>query len=157
MSVKKRFGAIAATLTAVAASTGLAVALTGQPSGATAHNWIDLGGVPTDQPAGQVGETFYTATASRVIYSSGAILLSGNNTGTGQVGADDEVILTVTHPDHSVSTWSHDFSNGCSGTITPIPAVNITNKFRAGVNKVVITERDLCGGNEGSRPLYLVF
>jgi hypothetical protein len=157
MGTKRRIGVMAAGLAAMTLSAGIAVGLSGQPSGATSHNWIDLGGTPTDQPVGVRGETFYTATASRVIYTSGSMLLSGTNTGTGQVGADDEVILTVTHADHTVATWTHDFSNHCSGVIRPIPAVNVTSKFKAGVNKVQITEKDICGGNEGSRPLYLVF
>ncbi|MEO9570209.1 MAG: LodA/GoxA family CTQ-dependent oxidase [Polaribacter sp.] len=54
------------------------------------------------------------------------ILLSSNNDATGNVFVDDKCIIKI----NGTEVFSHDFSNGGSGVITPTEPIDITNQIK---------------------------
>lgn len=128
-------------------STNLAIA-SGGPG-------ISFTGGIDGRPVSVVGETFYHASFS-VTYSDGAVILSANHDGTGDVSVDDALVIRVTGPDSKVRIYKHDYSNNCQGVISPTAPVDISNTFRTGVNKVQIVMRDRCGSSEGASSFWLL-
>jgi hypothetical protein len=102
------------------------------------------------------GEVFYKATLYNVRYSEGPVILAGDSAGTLEFGVDDVLIVKVVRPDGTTATFSNDFSSNCSGGITPLPPTDISSKFEAGMNKVLVTLKDKCGFIEGSSALWLL-
>jgi hypothetical protein len=101
-----------------------------------------------------VGETFFTATVSRMTYSSGPVFLAGSKDGTASTLVDDALKIKVVHQDGTTSSYSHDYSGGC-GPDTPLAPTNLASKFKPGVNKVTVTLTDVCGGGVSSSALWL--
>lgn len=110
------------------------------------------------QPVIKTGEIYFKAINYRVRYAGQQLLLAGDSSGLAQINVDDALALSVRHRDGTTATYLHDFSNGCSGTDTAIPAVNVSSLFATGVNQVTITLSDKCGGGEGPvTGLWIVF
>ena len=112
-------------------------------------------GVPVRSP-NPVGETFLTTNLT-VNYQSGSIVLSGKSDGTGNTLVDDaiEMVVTITKPNGSSSTFTHSYETGCY-TISESPPQDVTSFFGQGENKVTVRLYDICGVNLFSSPLYLV-
>lgn len=83
------------------------------------------------------------------------VALASSGSAPTPIWVDDVLDIVVTHPDGTRETFSHDFSNGCSGTITP-NLVNLTNiLLRPGRHYLAISLRDKCGGVIGSTPIWI--
>src|SRR5690349_6433900 len=82
---------------------------------------------------------------------SGPVLIAGNSDGAGQFGVDDEISLTVTTPNGSISTFTRNFEFQ-----PPADPVDVSSYFAPGVNTVHVTLRDTFGGSLGSTPVWLV-
>ncbi len=123
-------------------------------SAATIPYTITLG-VPVRSP-NPVGETFFTTNLT-INYQSGSIVLSSKPDGTGNTLVDDaiEMVVTVTKPNGSSSTFIHSYETGCY-TINESPPLDVTRFFGQGENKVSVKLYDVCGVNLFSSPLYLV-
>lgn len=90
---------------------------------------------------------FYTNSIDLLIPAGGEIILAGTSDGTGEIFVDDEVVIKMTFtpgknvtvdgitttqilPAETATIYSHDFSNGNSGKITPLAPVNLTDAIR---------------------------
>jgi hypothetical protein len=107
-------------------------------------------------PVQQQGETFFTSTFY-LTTGGGAITLAGSSDGSAPFFVDDVMNIAVTEPGGTSTSYSVDDSGGfpaCPG-ITPTAATPLTADFAPGVNKVVVTMHDECGGSEGSSDIYL--
>jgi hypothetical protein len=91
-----------------------------------------------------------------ILYSGGSVIMSANEDGTGQIAVDDQIVIVVRHPDGSTSTYSHDYSNGCQGFITPTNPVDLASDFTVGRNMVTVEMMDLCGSSLGSSSYWLL-
>lgn len=60
-------------------------------------------------------------------------------------------MVKIKRPDGTVSTFSHDYSNGCTA-VTPLEGQSLTSRFLAGKNVVTVILRDTRGGLESSGP-----
>lgn len=89
---------------------------------------------------------------------SGPVQIVRSCTSSAKISADDGLVVEVTRPDGSTSSFSHDFSAGCSGAITPAGPFDIASRFGRGTNAVKVRLRDLCGqGGSGSSDIYLKY
>ena len=84
-----------------------------------------------------------------------SIYLSSKSDGTGDIFVDDVLELTV----NGSLVLSTDFSNGCSGKITPLTPSNVTNNFKEFGDSFVtigIQYIDKCGGYKSASNFYLI-
>ena len=104
---------------------------------------------PATPSAAPSSTPFYTNSIDLLVPASGEILLAGSSDGTGDIFVDDEVEISMSYHTWKTATvdgiksttisekpskatiYSHDFSNGNSGKITPLKPVNITEKIRS--------------------------
>ncbi len=100
------------------------------------------------------GEIFFDTTV-QFTFSGGTVLLAEDPDGTGNAFVDDEILVTVTHPDQTTATFDHDYSNGCSGSITHTNS-DVTAFFQPGVNQVRVQFKNTCGGNASADSMSLV-
>jgi hypothetical protein len=108
-------------------------------------------------PISQAGRDFRVKDLS-VLYVSGTVKVARSCTDSSKPSVDDGLLVEVTRPSGEKTSFSHDFSAGCSGTITPAEPFDITDRFVRGRNAVKVRLRDLCGqGGSSSSPLYLIF
>lgn len=122
---------------------------------------------------------FYTNKINLLIPAAGDIYLAGSSDGKGQIYVDDEIVITMTYqsgkdvtvdgitttklsPPITAKIYSHDFSNGNSGKITPLDPVNLTDAIRntAGYRKgtivtLTIEYIDTYGGSKSSSEFWL--
>jgi uncharacterized delta-60 repeat protein len=110
------------------------------------------GGVPS-APVGYTGNPFLSRTI-QVLYNGGTVRVAGSADGTQPVAVDDKLLVSVTHPDETVSSASFDYSNGCVG-VTPAGPHDITSLLQPGLNLVRFTFKDVCGVFQGSGPVWL--
>ncbi len=116
-------------------------------------------GIPILQKSAQPNPptNFYRNTATNVLIKPNTtITLACNPDGTGNIYTDDQVVLTV----NGNTFYTHDYSNGCSGVITPTAPVDVTALLAGYVGQYVsigIAYNDLCGGVESSSGFFLVF
>ncbi len=100
---------------------------------------------------------FYSNTKEMVWIPSGKdAYLSSNPDGTGDVFVDDVLELQI----NGKSILNVDFSDGCSGKITPTSPIEITpflEKYNSSFVNIEINYIDKCGGAESSSKFYLVF
>ncbi len=85
-----------------------------------------------------------------------SIYLSSEADGTGDIFVDDLLEIKV----NGTSILRNDFSNGCSGRITPLAPSNITKNFSNFLNSFVTIEIqyiDKCGGYQSASNFYLTF
>jgi len=105
----------------------------------------------------QPPSAFYTNTRETIwIPEDRDLILASKPDGTGDVSVDDQVVLSV----NGEEAFVHDFSNGCSGRITPTSPINLNNeldKYRGQFVTLNITYMDKCGGYESATNFYLVF
>lgn len=102
-----------------------------------------------------IGEVFFEANLAHFDHTGvGTIVLAGNQDGTGSTLVDDKILIKVRHPNGTVSTFSHDYSAGCTGSFGMLP-VDITSMFQVGSNRVAVVLRDGCGGEEASNPIWI--
>jgi hypothetical protein len=102
-----------------------------------------------------MGEIFFDKTVD-FTFTGGSVLLSQDPDGTGDVFVDDEIIMTVTHPDLTTATLDHDYSTGCSGRITHTDPQDVTALFQPGVNHVRTQFKNTCGANASAESYWLV-
>jgi len=132
-------------------------------------------GAPTSVP-------FYTNKIDLLIPAGGEIILAGSADGTGQIFVDDEVEIfmcyntwktetvdgitttTISEEQSKTTIFSHDFSNGNSGTITPIKPQNITEKIRSAegyhpgtIVTIIIQYTDTYGVSKSASEFWLVY
>lgn len=103
---------------------------------------------------GTTGETFFDQTFTVRYSGSGAVVLSANADGTGNILVDDAVDVIVTPPSGPAVTTTHDFSGGC-GPLAATPPLPIGGFSAAGTYTVRVVLRDICGAAESSTSLYL--
>ena len=118
-------------------------------------------GIPILQrPVCKPGEMFYSNSTNVAIPSDvSKITLALNPDGTGDVRTDDEVEITFSGL-AGTYTYSHDYSQGCIGYITPTPPVDLTSElsmFKGNSINVTLKCSDKCGGVESSSGYFLVF
>jgi hypothetical protein len=101
------------------------------------------------------GEIFFDETVD-FTFTGGSVVLSQDPDGTGDVFVDDEIIVTVTHPDQTTAMFDHDYSGGCSGVITHTGPQDVTSLFQPGVNQVRVQFKNTCGGNASAESYWLV-
>ena len=85
-----------------------------------------------------------------------SVVIANHADGTGNITVNDAMEIKVTHQDSSTATFYHDFSNGCSGHITPSPPIDVTSLFEPGNNQIQVTLSDLCAPGYGPSELWLV-
>ena len=103
--------------------------------------WLPL------RPA-QGGETFYTV-SFLLNYTGGPVTLAGDAGGTRLTSVDDQMIMKVTHPDGTISTYQDkEFAE-------ILPPMDVSHYFRSGLNTVEVTLRDVCGDVMSSTDLWL--
>jgi hypothetical protein len=90
-------------------------------------------------------------------HGSGRVLLASNCDGDKPISVDDGIEITITHADGSTASFSHDFSDGCSGAIDSLGPTDLTPRFEPGNNAVEVHFKDLCGqaGSSTSRVLLV--
>lgn len=107
------------------------------------------------QTVRQFGEVFFGSTLVHFDHNgTGTIVLAGNPDGTGSTLVDDVIIIKVQHPNGSTATFRHDYTQGCSNFESMGP-VDITHLFAVGSNRVVVTLKDGCGGQDGSNAIWI--
>ncbi|WP_064968073.1 LodA/GoxA family CTQ-dependent oxidase [Tenacibaculum ovolyticum] len=98
---------------------------------------------------------FYTNTREMVWLPEGkSMYLSSTKDGTGNVSVDDALELSI----NGNIVLNQDFSNGCSGKITPLSPINITDLLKPFTNNFVtitINYIDKCGGYKSATNIYL--
>ncbi len=108
-------------------------------------------GIPVVNP----GSGFFKASFRLSVTAGVPVILAGSSDLTGQTQVDDELVLTVVHPDGSTATWVNDYNPGCFSLQWEGPQ-DVTRLFHPGVNKVHVSLRDVCGGEEGANsPLWI--
>lgn len=131
-----------------------------EPCFSTPYAPVVLGIPILQRPVGSSGETFYTNSTNVMIPSGiSKITLALNPDGTGEVRTDDEVEITFSGS-AGAYTYSHDYSQGCIGYITPTPPVDLTSKlsmFEGSSINVTLKCSDKRGGVESSSGYFLVF
>lgn len=120
--------------------------------------YIYLGEALASQPApASPPSIFYTNEIQAAWIPKGKqVWLASKPDGTGKISVDDEVSISV----NGTELYRHDFSNGCSGSITPLLPVDLTAAFEKFGDTYVtldITYRDLCGGVTSASNFFLVF
>jgi hypothetical protein len=131
-----------------------ALALVSASGAATGGPAVRLAPLVNDTNTGGHGQIFVT-TSLKLYYTGGTVKLAGNPEGNGKINTDDFASLTIHHADGTTSTWTHDFSNGCSGQDTPIAAVDISSLLNVGTNTLNFQESDVCGGGFGGTPYWV--
>ena len=110
------------------------------------------------------GGVFYSATKYHIdVGLSDNFILSGETGGLGNTSVDDVVTLTITDQNdpNNKATYTYDYSNGCSGKITPMAPVNLNlqieafNLLRGKKVKAFIEFNDKCGGFESGTNFWL--
>jgi hypothetical protein len=101
------------------------------------------------RPVREPGELFYSREAP-FTYKGGRVIISGEPQVTGSFWVDDKIILTVTAPDGTVSTWEKVFNNNCGTYNAQAPAEDISDLFKPGVNRVLVEMFDICGADVGT-------
>ena len=100
--------------------------------------------------------TFYSNTREMVWLPVGKnMYLSSTKDGTGNVSVDDVLELKI----NGNLVFIEDFSNNCSGIITALPPINITDHLSPYINNFVTIEvryLDKCGGSEAATSFYLI-
>ena len=134
--------------------------------------WLCLAAAPavaTAEPAcEQVTDDFASAHSQAdsdflvkqetIPYGAGSVTLARDCDGTDSLNVDDGIVVEVRRADGSTSSFSHDFSNGCSGAVTDAGPFDLTSHFRPGENAVTVRFRDGCGqGGSGTSSVYLVY
>lgn len=100
--------------------------------------------------------TFYNNTITFPVPATGSITLAGNIGGTGSFYVDDKCQIFI----EGNQLYTHDFSNGNSGVITPLNAMDITNWFtnyRGQVITMKINYIDLHPGSKGGSDFWICF
>lgn len=104
----------------------------------------------------QAGTDFFVKNLT-LRYGSGPVKLARNCAGTTPLNVDDGITVEVTRPGGSTSSFSHDFSAGCSGTITDAGPFDLTSRFAPGNNAVKVRFQDICGAaGSGTSDVFLV-
>jgi len=137
--------------------TMFAVLVTGSVAGGTptqASLGTGVTGGIDARPVVVVGSTFFVAGFSLSISSGQHVTLAEFDNGTGNTLVDDVLKIRVKHSNGTISTFTHDYSNGC-GFATSLPPTDVTGFFNVGSNNVTATFLDKCGGNSSSSPVFL--
>jgi len=99
---------------------------------------------------------FYTNTREMVwLPKDKNMFLSSTKDGKGNVYVDDILELKI----NGNLVFSQDFSNGCSGKITPLTPIDITKHLKTYAGNFVTIEIsyiDKCGGSESASNFYLI-
>lgn len=148
--MRKNRGAVVALILTAAIGAFVLVSTSGA---ATNGEAVRLAPPVKDTGTGGNGQTFLS-TSLKIYYTGGRVRLASTGHG-GKINTDDFASLTVRHHDGTTSTWSHDFSNGCSGQDTPIAAVDISSLLTVGVNTLNFEESDVCGGGFGGTAYWV--
>ena len=107
---------------------------------------------------------FYSATKYHIdVGTDDNFIISGERGGTGTTAVDDVIKIVITDQNDSTNSasYEYDYSNGCSGTITPIRPVNLNSKnstfnnLRGKTVKVFVQFSDKCGGVEWGTAIWL--
>jgi hypothetical protein len=131
-----------------------AFALVSSSGAATLRPAVRLAPQVKDTGTGGTGQVFLT-TNLKIFYAGGTVKLAGSGDGVAKIVTDDVASLTVKHQNGSTSSWTHDFSNSCSGSDTPIAPVDISSLLQTGNNTLSFQESDLCGGGFGGTPYWV--
>ncbi len=105
---------------------------------------------------GHFPDTFYSNTLPLFIPANASAKLAGSQDGTAEIYVDDQCIIKV----NGTEVYSHDFSNGNSGRITPLPPVDLSSQLQAyGGSTVTITVEyvDLYPNKKGASAFWLLF
>lgn len=90
---------------------------------------------PNSTSTGPFPDTFYSNAIDVILPSEGTITISSLSNGTGNVVVDDKCEIKI----NGTLIYSHDYSNGNSGVITPIAPVDITNLIPPQLRGVIVT------------------
>jgi hypothetical protein len=109
-------------------------------------------------PSGKPGpnDVFYSSTLfNRVIPANASnFILCANADGTGDTYVDDLLVITV----NGTQVFKHDYSNGNSGRITPLPPYDLTSVMRQFAGETITIEStftDLYPNNQGGSAIFL--
>jgi hypothetical protein len=94
------------------------------------------------------GETFYMV-SFLLDYTGGPVTLAGDAAGTLYTSVDDELTMRVTHADGTTSQY-RDMPDA-----ERLPPMDLSQHFRAGVNRVDVELRDVYGDIMSSTDLWL--
>jgi hypothetical protein len=110
------------------------------------------------------GKPFYTNIVKNVQIPSNAThaYLALNPDGTGDISTDDTVSIVVQGTKSNSYSYFNDYSNGCSGRITPTGPQDLLPGLKADrligdTVTITITYADKCGGKISSSGYFLVF
>lgn len=143
-----------AILMSTIASTAGAVVLASAPASEAAASYL-VAPARASVPVGSPGETFFSDDFY-VVTPDANVTLSGSPDGTASFWVDDILQLDITHEDGSHATYHADDSNGCTAdTVLTTPATSLAPYLKPGTNRIQVTFRDTCGGNDGNTAIYL--
>ena len=128
----------------------------GAPSARAAQTCVQIvDGFSTNVPT---QGTDFAVREADVDVGAGSVTLANDCAGTGPINVNDGIQFDVRKPDGTTSSFSHDFSNGCSGTITSAGPFDVGSQFAPGVNHVTVHLQDLCGqAGSSADDEFLVF
>ncbi len=124
-------------------------------------SYIVLGLPVSNKPVIHKGNIFYRNTIPNVYIDPNVNkwILSSTTNGTGNIVTDDVMELYVIKPGGATKLYDYDYSNNCSGIITPTAPVDITSYLNAYKGQYITLElicKDKCGGVERSSGYILV-
>ena len=126
-------------------------AATGSPAGSLGTGVT--GGIDS-RPVNVIGSTFFVAGFSLSLTSGQHVTMAEFDNGTGNTLVDDVITIRVKHSNGTISTFTHDYSNGC-GFATSLPPIDVTPYFNVGGNNITVSLKDKCGGSMSSSPVFL--
>lgn len=102
------------------------------------------------------GEVLLDKTVTIAQSTSELLAVARSSNGQGAVRVDDVLTVEATRPDGSKVSRTVDFSNGCSGVVTPAGPLYLTGILQTGTNSVRFVLRDGCGVQGSADPMYVV-
>lgn len=118
---------------------------------------VHLGVAQSARPSNpNLPHTFYTKSFNIIIPAANSVILSSNVDGTGNTFVDDKCVISI----NGNQVFSHDYSNGNSGRITPISPQDITDSVKPYTGKIVtitIEYIDLYQGSNSASDFWLTY
>ena len=99
---------------------------------------------------------FYTNSIDAILPSEGTVTLSSSEDGSGDISVDDKCVIKI----NGTIIYSHDYSNGNSGVITPVAPINISdivNSYRGFIATITIEYIDLHPNSRSGTDYWISF
>jgi hypothetical protein len=117
---------------------------------------IHLGVAQPESATTTTPYTFYSNSVDTILPSEGTITLSSSEDGSGDISVDDKCVIKI----NEMIIYSHDYSNGNSGVITPVAPINISdivNSYRGFIATITIEYIDLHPNSRSGTDYWISF